>query len=97
MTAKHLWPDLNFVKPRFDVYRAVSAQIREIFTEHNDLIKPIPLDEAYRDVTTNKQNIAVATEIAIIRARIKEVTDLNASAADTCACGDSCRWRSRTG
>src|SRR5690606_40739441 len=68
-------------KPRFDVYRAVSGQIREIFAEHTDLIEPLSLDEAYLDVTTNKQNIAVATEIAtIIRARIKEVTGLNASA-----------------
>lgn len=81
VTAKRLCPELIFVKPRFDVYRAVSAQIREIFAEHTDLIEPLSLDEAYLDVTTNKQNIAVATEIAtIIRARIKEVTGLNASA-----------------
>lgn len=80
-TAKRLCPELIFVKPRFDVYRAVSAQIREIFAEHTDLIEPLSLDEAYLDVTINKQNIAVATEIAtIIRARIKEVTGLNASA-----------------
>ena len=81
VTAKRRCPDLIFVKPRFDVYRAVSAQIREIFAEHTDLIEPLSLDEAYLDVTENKQNIAIATEIAtIIRARIKEVTGLNASA-----------------
>src|SRR5690606_35168056 len=68
-------------KPRFDVYRAVSGQIREIFAEHTELIEPLSLDEAYLDVTENKHNIAIATEIAtIIRARIKEVTGLNASA-----------------
>ncbi len=67
--------------PRFDIYRAVSAQIREIFAEHTDLIEPLSLDEAYLDVTQNKQGISFATEIAtIIRARIKEVTGLNASA-----------------
>ncbi|WP_244640921.1 DNA polymerase IV [Pelagibacterium lentulum] len=81
VTAKRRCPDLIFVKPRFDVYRAVSAQIREIFAEHTDLIEPLSLDEAYLDVTENKQNIATATEIAtIIRAHIKEVTGLNASA-----------------
>lgn len=81
VTAKRRCPDLIFVKPRFDVYRAVSTQIREIFAEHTDLIEPLSLDEAYLDVTENKQNINVATEIAtIIRARIKEVTGLNASA-----------------
>lgn len=67
--------------PRFDVYRAVSAQICEIFSEHTDLIEPLSLDEAYLDVTENKQGITIATEITtIIRARIKEVTGPNASA-----------------
>jgi DNA polymerase-4 len=81
ITAKRRCPQLIFVSPRFDVYRAVSAQIRDIFSEHTDLIEPLSLDEAYLDVTENKQAIAIATEIAtIIRARIKEVTGLNASA-----------------
>lgn len=81
VTAKRRCPDLIFVKPRFDVYRAVSQQIRSIFAEHTDLIEPLSLDEAYLDVTTNKHNIAIATEIAaLIRARIKEATGLNASA-----------------
>ncbi|MFN8683603.1 DNA polymerase IV [Paracoccus sp. P2] len=81
VTAKRRCPDLIFVKPRFDVYRAVSNQIREVFAEHTDLIEPLSLDEAYLDVTENKQGIPVATEIArIIRSRIKEVTGLNASA-----------------
>nr|WP_323009808.1 DNA polymerase IV [Paracoccus sp. (in: a-proteobacteria)] len=81
VTAKRRCPDLIFVKPRFDVYRAVSAQIREIFAEHTDLIEPLSLDEAYLDVTVNKHRIPVATEVAqMIRNRIKEVTGLNASA-----------------
>lgn len=81
VTAKRRCPELIFVPPRFDVYRAVSAQIREIFAEHTDLIEPLSLDEAYLDVTENKQAIPIATEIATkIRMRIKEVTGLNASA-----------------
>jgi DNA polymerase-4 len=81
VSAKRLCPDLTFVKPRFDVYRAVSAQIREIFAEHTDLIEPLSLDEAYLDVTVNTQGIPAATEIAtVIRARIRQVTGLTASA-----------------
>lgn len=81
MTAKRRCPDLIFVPPRCDVYRAVSAQIGEIFAEHTDLIEPLSLDEAYLDVTENKQNILIATDITtMIRAHIKDVTDLNASA-----------------
>lgn len=43
---KRRCPDLIFAKPRFDVYRGVSQQIREIFAEHTDLIEPLSLDEA---------------------------------------------------
>lgn len=81
VTAKRRCPELIFVTPRFDVYRSVSAQIHQIFAEHTDLIEPLSLDEAYLDVTQNKQHIPFATEIAtLIRARIKDVTGLNASA-----------------
>ncbi len=81
ITAKRRCPGLIFVPPRFDVYRTVSSQIHAIFAEYTDLIEPLSLDEAYLDVTDNKQGIAIATEIATrIRARIKDVTGLNASA-----------------
>ncbi|KAB0675808.1 DNA polymerase IV [Aureimonas leprariae] len=81
VTAKRRCPDLVFVKPRFDVYKAVSAEIHAIFAEHTDLIEPLSLDEAYLDVTVNKQGIASATAIAeAIRRRIREATGLTASA-----------------
>lgn len=74
-------PDLIFVKPRFNVYRSVSQQIREIFAEYTSLIEPLSLDEAYLDVTENLKGMLIATEIALeIRAKIKAVTGLNASA-----------------
>jgi DNA polymerase-4 len=53
VTAKRRCPDLIFVTPRFDVYKAVSLQIREIFAEHTPIIEPLSLDEAYLDVTLN--------------------------------------------
>ena len=81
ITAKRRCPDLIFVKPRFDVYEAVSRQIREIFAEYTHVIEPLSLDEAYLDVTENLKGIATATEIAMeIRAKIRAETSLTASA-----------------
>lgn len=81
VTAQRRCAELIFVPPRFEVYRQVSAQIREIFAEHTDLIEPLSLDEAYLDVTENKQGIALARVVALaIRDRIRQVTGLNASA-----------------
>ncbi|MEY9543190.1 DNA polymerase-4 [Bradyrhizobium diazoefficiens] len=81
VTAKRQCPDLIFVKPRFEVYKAISQQIREIFAEHTPIIEPLSLDEAYLDVTENLQSIPLARDVALaIRAKIKEVTGLNASA-----------------
>ena len=74
-------PNLIFVKPRFDAYKAVSNQIREIFHDYTDLVEPLSLDEAYLDVTHNKKNMPSATLIAKeIKARIKAHTGLTSSA-----------------
>jgi len=81
VTAKRRCPDLVFVKPRFDAYRAVSHQIRAIFADYTALIEPLSLDEAYLDVTEDLKGIGVATLIAEeIRARIRAETGLTASA-----------------
>ena len=81
ITAKRKCPDLIFVKPRFDAYKAISLQIREIFAEYTPIIEPLSLDEAYLDVTENLKGIASATQIAEeIRARIRAETELTASA-----------------
>src|ERR1700730_4792656 len=81
VTAKRRCPDLIFVKPRFDVYKAVSLRIRDIFAEHTPIIEPLSLDEAYLDVTENLKGIASATQIAEdIRTKIRRETKLTASA-----------------
>ena len=81
VTARRKCPDLIFVKPRFDVYKEVSLQIRAIFAEHTSILEPLSLDEAYLDMTENLQDIASATEIAEqIRAKIRAETQLTASA-----------------
>src|SRR5580693_2960285 len=80
-TAKRKCPNLIFVKPRFDVYRAVSLQIRAIFAAYTPIIEPLSLDEAYLDVTENLKGIASATQIAEeIRGQIRTETSLTASA-----------------
>lgn len=81
VTAQRQCPDLIFVKPRFEAYRMVSRQIRDIFARHTDLIQPLSLDEAYLDVTQDKQGIGSAVKIAkAIRAAIRAETGLTASA-----------------
>lgn len=81
VTAKRKCPDLIFVKPRFDVYKEASRQIRAIFAEYTRIVEPLSLDEAYLDVTENLKGIASATQIAEeIRARIRAETGLTASA-----------------
>jgi DNA polymerase-4 len=81
VTAKRRCPELIFVKPRFDVYRAVSQQIRGIFADYTDLVEPLSLDEAYLDVTEDRHALGSARAIAEdIRRRIREETQLTASA-----------------
>ena len=81
VTAKRRCPDLVFVKPRFEVYKQVSDQIRAIFADYTDLIEPLSLDEAYLDVSEDRRALGSARAIAEdIRARIKAETQLTASA-----------------
>ncbi len=79
--AAQLCPDLLFVRPRFAVYKEVSAHIRQIFHRHTDLIEPLSLDEAYLDVSVDKQGIGSAIAIARqIKQAIKDELQLTASA-----------------
>ena len=79
--ARRRCPGLIFVPSRFDVYKEVSGQIREIFHDYTPLVEPLSLDEAYLDVTENLKGIALATEVAReVRARIFDRTALTASA-----------------
>jgi DNA polymerase-4 len=81
VTAARQCPQLIFVPPRFDAYRAVSQQIRSIFADYADEVEPLALDEAYLDVTADKAALGSATAAAkAIRARIKAETGLTASA-----------------
>ncbi|MCB0408824.1 MAG: DNA polymerase IV [Flavobacteriales bacterium] len=81
VTAFKKCPHIIFVPPRFEVYKEVSKQIREVFSEYTNLIEPLALDEAYLDVTENKKNMEYAMDIAKeIKEKIKQRTKLTASA-----------------
>ena len=79
--AKRLCPQLVIVHPRFQAYKEVSMQIRDIMHDYTDLIEPLSLDEAFLDVTENKRGMVLAVDIAReIKQRILDTTQLTASA-----------------
>lgn len=79
--ALELCPEVIFVRPRFEAYKEVSKSIRAIFQRYTDFIEPLSLDEAYLDVTTDKQDVGSAIDIAKqIRRAIREELNLTASA-----------------
>ncbi|MHC5737535.1 Y-family DNA polymerase [Nostoc sp.] len=81
VTAIAKCPGLIFVRPRFDLYRDISTSIHAIFKRYTDLVEGVALDEAYLDVTQNKQNITYASTIARhIKTAIFEETKLTATA-----------------
>jgi DNA polymerase IV len=79
--AYRLCPQAIFVPPRFEAYREVSKQIREIFWKYASQVEPLSLDEAYLDVTYTSDFDGSATRIAqAIKTEILATTKLNASA-----------------
>lgn len=76
--ARELCPRIVFLPVRFDLYRAASAQVREILLSYTPLVEPLSLDEAFLDVTAlDRYAWDIAKEI---RARIFETTRLTGSA-----------------
>ena len=80
-TALQICPDAVFLRPRFDVYRAISQQILAIYRQCTPLVEPLALDEAYLDVTTVVGETGSATRIAQrLKQIIFEQTRLTSSA-----------------
>ncbi|WP_162025513.1 MULTISPECIES: DNA polymerase IV [unclassified Lentimonas] len=76
--ARELCPHLVILPVRFELYRAASKQIRNIFHCYTELVEPLSLDEAYLDVSHLKRRGAEIAEE--IRAAIFTETQLTASA-----------------
>jgi DNA polymerase-4 len=79
--AQALCPELLILPPRFDLYRAVSADFHRIFRDYTELVEPLSLDEAFLDVSGSTRCQGSATLIArAIRQRVREETGLTVSA-----------------
>ncbi|MAL99773.1 MAG: DNA polymerase IV [Alteromonadaceae bacterium] len=80
-TAMRLCPDLRILPPRFDLYRAVSLQMREIFADYTEVIEPLSLDEAFLDVSESDACQGSATLMARqIRQRVRQELGITVSA-----------------
>lgn len=79
--AYELCPHAIFLKPRFSVYREVSATIMQILRQATQHVEPLSLDEAYLDVTENNFQLPLARDVAaVLKQQIEEQTGLTASA-----------------
>ena len=79
--ARKRCPEVIFARPRFEVYRAVSSDIRNIMYSLTPHVEPLSLDEAYLDVTGLTVHKGSATLMANwLRAQILQHTGLTASA-----------------
>jgi len=76
--ARELCPQLVLLPVRFELYRAESVRIREIFARFTTLVEPLSLDEAYLDLSHLRSEGPVLAEE--IRTRIRAETGLTASA-----------------
>lgn len=75
-----LCPKAVFVTPNFEKYRKVSRQIQAIFAEFSDLVEPVAFDEAYLDITADKQGLSSAVLTAHrLQQRIYDETQLTCS------------------
>jgi DNA polymerase IV len=78
--AKRLCPDVVFVPPDFDSYKAYSNRFREILLSVSPAVEPLSLDEAFVDVSGSTLLFGSPTEIgARIRKAIAGELALTAS------------------
>jgi DNA polymerase-4 len=76
--ARRLCLDGIYLRPRFERYRELSAQVFRIYEAWTERVEPLSLDEAYLDVS---QHLSSPVDIAkSIRASIRRKTGLTASA-----------------
>ena len=86
---KKLCPQLKIVPTNFSKYRAVSAQVREVFKEYDKNFCPMSLDEAYLNLTDyllSHPSLTPGTVVNEMRAKIQEKTTLTASAGISLNC-----------
>ncbi len=76
--AKKKCPELVTVPPHFDLYKRFSKMARRIYSDYTDRIEPFGLDEAWLDVTHNREKSGadIAREI---KERVKEELGITVS------------------
>ncbi len=62
-----LCPDGIFRHPQFEKYKAVSAQLHEIWNTYVGAAESVALDEAYLDVTEQAETVQVVLAEVILR------------------------------
>lgn len=78
--ARRRCPELLRVTPRMSHYKDVSDQIFGVFNEYSPLVEGLSLDEAFLDATASLKLFGSGRDIGkAIKARIRDVTQLNAS------------------
>lgn len=78
--ALELCPKAVFRFSGFELYRAVSQKIHDIFHEYTDKVESVALDEAYLDITDNKRHISDSIQVGrMIQAEILKQTKLTCS------------------
>ena len=78
--ARRVCPDVVFVAPHFESYRAYSNRFREILLSFTPTVEPISLDEAFLDVAGATGLFGSPPEIAAkIRATVQEELSLTCS------------------
>jgi len=79
-TAKRLCPDAVVVRPRMDVYGAVSARVFGILETLSPLVEPLSIDEAFVELTGTERLLGPAPEVARgLKERVRAGTGLTAS------------------
>jgi len=79
--ALRLCPHIQFIRPRFDAYKATSKDVFSIFRSITPHVEGLSLDEAFLDVTDQLQEHGTARAMAHhIRARIHDEIGITASA-----------------
>lgn len=79
--AFELCPHAIFKPGDYEKYREISQQVRAIFRKHTDIFEPVSIDEAYLDVTENKEGYLSAIKVArLIQKEVWQEVRLTCSA-----------------
>lgn len=77
--ALQLCPDAEVVKPRMEVYAAVSAQIKAKMRALTPLVEPLSLDEAFLDLKGTERLIGAPPALTMARLALEVETEIGIS------------------